>query len=50
MAGDPARLLALVIGVNAGAVVTPWSSLAVLLWRERCRARGVSIGTVRFAG
>ena len=50
VAGDPARLLALVIGVNAGAVVTPWSSLAVLLWRERCRARGVSIGTVRFAG
>ena len=40
-AGDsPARLVAVLIGVNCGPLLTLWASLATLLWRERCRARG----------
>lgn len=45
----PARLMALLIGVNAGPLVTVWASLATLLWRQRCRAAGVSISTGRLA-
>ncbi|MGG5260955.1 SLC13 family permease [Phycicoccus avicenniae] len=41
--GSAARLLALLVGTNAGPLVTPWASLATLLWIQRCRARGVSI-------
>ncbi|MBI4944307.1 MAG: arsenic transporter [Actinobacteria bacterium] len=46
---DPTRLLALVVGTNAGPLVTVWASLATLLWRSRCRARGVRISALRFA-
>ena len=46
----PARLVALLIGVNAGPLVTVWASLATLLWRQRCWAAGVSISTRRLAG
>ena len=49
-AGGAAHLLALVIGVNAGPLVTPWGSLATLLWLERCRARGVDVPPWRLAG
>ncbi|GAA4362041.1 ArsB/NhaD family transporter [Angustibacter luteus] len=43
-AGDsPARLVAVLIGVNCGPLLTLWASLATLLWRERCRARGVPV-------
>jgi arsenical pump membrane protein len=45
---SPDRLLSLLIGVNAGAVILPWGSLATLLWRERCRARGIRISWQRF--
>ncbi|PWJ26558.1 arsenite efflux membrane protein ArsB [Branchiibius hedensis] len=45
----PARLIALLIGVNAGPLVTVWASLATLLWRQRCRAAGLSISTRRLA-
>ena len=45
----PARLMALLIGVNAGPLVTVWASLATLLWRQRCRAAGLSISTWRLA-
>lgn len=42
------QLLALLIGVNAGSVVTPWGSLATLLWFERCRWQGTRIDVRRF--
>lgn len=48
-AGSPDRLLAILIGVNAGPVVSIWGSLATLLWLERCRARGVEVSARRFA-
>jgi arsenical pump membrane protein len=42
--GDrPERLMALLIGVNTAPLVTPWASLATLLWAQRCRARGIRI-------
>lgn len=28
LAGDPVRLIALLIGVNVGTLITPWASLA----------------------
>jgi arsenical pump membrane protein len=50
LAGEPAvsgghhlRLLALLIGVNVASIITPWASLANLLWQERCAAAGVRI-------
>lgn len=39
--GDPHRLMAILIGANAGPLITPWASLATLLWLQRCRAAGV---------
>lgn len=57
MAGEAAvpvenanQLLALLVGVNVGSVVTPWASLATLLWFERCRGYGTEIGLGRFMG
>jgi arsenical pump membrane protein len=43
-----AQLLGLLIGVNVGPVITPWASLATLLWYERCVAAGVAIPLRRF--
>lgn len=37
-AGDPLRLAALLVGTGAGAILTPWGSLATILWWQRCRA------------
>lgn len=42
------QLLALLIGTNVGPLITPWASLATLLWMERCRAAGVEIRWGRF--
>jgi arsenical pump membrane protein len=42
------QLLALLIGTNVGPVVTPWASLAILLWFERCAAYGVRVPLRRF--
>lgn len=46
---SPARVVALLVGVNCGPLVTLWASLATLLWRERCRSAGVSVTWWRFA-
>jgi arsenical pump membrane protein len=43
VAGSHVRLAALLIGVNAGPLITPWASLATLLWHERLSALGVDI-------
>lgn len=43
------QLLPLLLGVNLGPLVTPWGSLATLLWADRCRARGVGVGWWRFS-
>ncbi|MFJ6698612.1 SLC13 family permease [Streptomyces sp. NPDC091272] len=48
--GNPRQLLALLIGVNVGPLVTPWASLATLLWFERCRRYGTPVGLGRFLG
>jgi arsenical pump membrane protein len=41
--GNGNQLLGLLVGTNIGPVVTPWASLATLLWYERCSANGVRI-------
>ena len=48
-ADSPLRLAALLVGVNAGPLVTPWASLATLLWAARCRSAGVGVSWGRFA-
>lgn len=49
VAGDPVRLIALLIGVNVGSLITPWASLATLLWHERLKALDVEISWGRYA-
>ena len=41
-------LLALLIGVNAGPIITPWASLATLLWYEQLVAEGQGVNWWRF--
>jgi arsenical pump membrane protein len=48
-AGHQEQLLGVLVGVNVGPLVLLWGSLATLLWRERCRSRGVRISATRFA-
>jgi arsenical pump membrane protein len=48
-ADSPLRLTALLVGVNAGPLVTPWASLATILWATRCRSAGVAVSWTRFA-
>ncbi len=48
VAGSPERLAALLIGVNAGPIVTPWASLATLLWHDRLVAAGIEVRWSRF--
>ncbi|MCC9176352.1 SLC13 family permease [Arthrobacter sp. zg-Y750] len=47
-ADTPVRLAALLVGVNMGAIVTPWGSLATLLWYDRMRSMGVAVRWGRF--
>jgi Na+/H+ antiporter NhaD/arsenite permease-like protein len=42
------QLLALLVGTNVGPIITPWASLATLLWYERCHAFGVDVPMRRF--
>ncbi|MGJ4843246.1 SLC13 family permease [Leifsonia sp. Le1] len=48
VAGSPARLVALLIGVNAGPLITPWASLATLLWHQRLTSLDVEIRWSRY--
>jgi Na+/H+ antiporter NhaD/arsenite permease-like protein len=48
VAGSPVRIAALLIGVNAGAIITPWGSLATLLWHSRLRALDVEFRWSRY--
>ncbi|MCB5909041.1 SLC13 family permease [Streptomyces pinistramenti] len=48
--GNHDQLLSLLIGTNVGPLVTPWASLATLLWFERCRGHGTVIPLRRFMG
>lgn len=47
-AGSPERLAALLIGVNAGPLITPWASLATLLWHARLHSVGVDVPWSRY--
>ncbi|MET7326834.1 SLC13 family permease [Nonomuraea sp. NPDC005650] len=42
------QLLALLAGTNVGPVITPWASLATLLWFESCRRHEVTVPMRRF--
>ncbi|WP_285117365.1 SLC13 family permease [Leifsonia sp. fls2-241-R2A-40a] len=48
VANSPARLAALLIGVNAGPLITPWASLATLLWHQRLTSFDVEIRWSRY--
>lgn len=48
-ADAPQRLLALLVGVNVAPLVTPWGSLATLLWAQRCKARGLAVPATSLA-
>lgn len=48
VAQSPARIAALLIGVNAGPLITPWASLATLLWHQRLSADGVDVPWPRY--
>jgi arsenical pump membrane protein len=48
-AGTPLRLIALLVGVNVGPLITPWASLATLLWHQRLTQLEVEISWSRYA-
>lgn len=48
VATSPVHLAALLIGVNAGPLITPWASLATLLWHERLQSEGIEVSWGRF--
>lgn len=47
-AHGPVALMALLIGVNLGPLITPWASLATLLWHHRVVSLGVDVRWGRF--
>ena len=42
------QLLGLLIATNVSPLVTPWASLAIIIWYERCRSAGVKVAWGRF--
>ncbi|CAN5220805.1 arsenic transport integral membrane protein ArsB [soil metagenome] len=48
VAHSPLRIAALLIGVNAGCLITPWASLATLLWHGRLKSMDVEFGWGRY--
>ncbi|NMO03761.1 arsenic transporter [Gordonia sp. TBRC 11910] len=46
---SPVRLMALLIGVNVGPIVTVWGSLATVLWRQRCAREDLVVSAGRIA-
>jgi arsenical pump membrane protein len=42
------QLLGLLIATNVSPLVTPWASVATIIWYERCRSAGVRIAWGRF--
>jgi len=48
VAGSPERIVALLVGVNLGPLVTPWASLATLLWHQRLVQLDVEIAWSRY--
>ncbi len=47
-ASNKDQLLSLLIGTNVGPVITPWGSLATLLWFEWCRRWDVRVPLLKF--
>jgi arsenical pump membrane protein len=45
---SPIRLAVLLIGVNAGSLITPWASLATLLWHQRLTALDVDVSWAKY--
>jgi arsenical pump membrane protein len=43
------HLRAMLIGVNVGPLITPWGSLATLLWHRQLSALDVEVSWKRFA-
>jgi arsenical pump membrane protein len=50
VARSPERLLALLVAVNAGPLITPWASLATLLWHRGLTSMDMRVSWLRFAG
>lgn len=48
VAESPLRLATVLIGVNAGPLLTPWASLATLLWHDRLTSMGLRVSWWRF--
>lgn len=42
-AGTAASLMSLLVGVNAGPVITPWASLATVLWADQLRRTAIPV-------
>jgi arsenical pump membrane protein len=43
------QLLGLLIGTNVGPLITPWASLAIILWYEGCQRAGIVVRWRTFA-
>ncbi|HEY2723083.1 MAG TPA: SLC13 family permease [Pseudonocardiaceae bacterium] len=43
------QLFGLLVATNVSPLITPWASLAIIIWHERCRSAGVRIPWGRFA-